>query len=265
MGLPSMSEHAPKPTARLTPVLREEDDGLTLVFDDKNVQSRMLPDEPARLVVEYTRLMMGFLLFAPAPTRIAMIGLGGGSLAKYCAQKLRDADFTAVEISPEVIALRDAFGIPPDGRRFRVVCEDGAAFVRRDGESFDVMLVDGFDGTGHPDQLCTAAFYDDCRLRLATAGVLVVNLYSDDADCDLRLERIRDVFAGRVVIIKADESENNIVFASADPMFPPPFRELVKRLRALAPLHPVSLESAMRKILQHTESQRAPHGRRRRR
>src|SRR6185369_13369083 len=147
MRLSPMSEHAPKPAPR-SPVVREEDDGVTLVFDDKNVQSRMLPDEPARLVVEYTRLVMGFLLFHPEPQRIAMIGLGGGSLAKYCARNLRDADFTAIEISPDVIALRSAFGIPPDGPRFRIRCEDGAAFVRREDESFDVLLVDGFDSAG---------------------------------------------------------------------------------------------------------------------
>ena len=44
--------------------------------------------------------MMGFLLFQPAPARIAMIGLGGGSLAKYCALKLPEADFTAIERRP---------------------------------------------------------------------------------------------------------------------------------------------------------------------
>jgi spermidine synthase len=34
-----------------------------------------------------------------------MIGLGGGSLAKDYELKLPTADFTAVEISPELIAL----------------------------------------------------------------------------------------------------------------------------------------------------------------
>ena len=75
--------------------LREEHGELWLHFEDGNVQSRMLQAEPARLVLEYTRLMMGFLLFAPAPARIAMIGLGGGLLAKYCALRLPDVDFTA--------------------------------------------------------------------------------------------------------------------------------------------------------------------------
>lgn len=259
-----MSEPPPKGAAPGKPVLREEDDGLSLVFDDANVQSRMLQGDPARLVVEYTRLMMGFLLFQPEPARIAMIGLGGGSLAKYCGLKLPDADFTAIEISAEVITLRDAFGIPPDSARFRILCEDGAAFVHREIEPVDVLLVDGFDGTGQPDQLCRAAFYAACRERLTAGGVLVVNLYSDDVECGSRVDRIRDAFAGKIVVVRADESENTIVFAGAGAAFPPPFRELVKRMRALGPSHPVHLDVTMRKILQYEESHRSIQRRRRR-
>jgi spermidine synthase len=208
--------------------------------------------------------MMGFLLFQPAPARIAMIGLGGGSLARYCGLKLPEADFTAIEISPEVIALRDAFGLPPDGPRFRVFCEDGAEFVRRDGEPLDVLLVDGFDRSGQPDQLCSAAFYDYCRERLAAGGVLTVNLHSDDAACDRCVDRIRASFAGKIVVIKADDSENKVVFAGTDAAFPPAFGELVERLRVLEASHPVGLDVTVRKLLQYGEPRSALRRRRRR-
>src|SRR5690349_23575080 len=127
-------------------LVHDDSDGTVwLDFDDGAVQSRMLRADPARLVLEYTRLMMGFLLLRPAPERIAMIGLGGGSLAKYCAATLPDVDFTTVEIAPDIIALRDVFGIPADGPRFRIVCTDGAAYVRQDGPPLDVLIVDAFD------------------------------------------------------------------------------------------------------------------------
>lgn len=254
----------PLGTASSNPVLHEDDGALSLYFDTGELQSRMLRADPTRLVLEYTRLMMGFLLFQPAPTRIAMIGLGGGSLAKYCALKLPEANFTAVEISPDVIALRDAFGIPPDGPHFRVLCEDGAAFVRRDAEPIDVLLVDGFDGGGQPDELCTGAFYDCCRDRLATGGILVANLYADDEAGGGRVDRIDDAFAGRIVVIKADGSGNNVVFAGTDASFPPPFSQLVERLRALQGSHPVDLDVTVRKALQHGAQRAAIRGRRRR-
>jgi len=245
-----------------SPLLRSEEDALALRFEDGTLQSRTDPDDPARLLLEYTRLMMGFLLLQPTPERIALIGLGGGSLAKYCARKLPTADITAVEISPQVIALRDEFGIPPDGPRFRVVCDDGAAFVRRAGEPYDVLLVDAFDRGGQPEETCTLAFYDACRARLADGGVLVANLYADDGALEVRLERVRSAFDGRIAAARADESENLIVFAGTDEPFPPPFRELVTRLRALESTHPVGLDVAMRKLLAYGES-RAPRRQRR--
>ena len=244
-------------------VVREEDGTLWLDFDDGAVQSRMLRADPARLVLEYTRLMMGFLLLHPAPERIAMIGLGGGSLAKYCAATLPEVDFTAVEIAPDVIALRDAFGIPPDGPRFRIFCEDGAEFVRRDGPAVDVLIVDAFDRTGQPESLCSAAFYDYCHDRLAPGGVLAVNLYTDDPSYELRVQRIRDAFAGKVVVVDVPEAENDLVFAGTAPSFPPPFGELVERLRALAPSHTIGLDVALRKIVQYSEGRRASRRRRR--
>ena len=52
----------------------------SLMFSHGEVQSRMWTKDPSALNLEYTRIMMGFLLFDPAPRRIAMIGLGGGSM-----------------------------------------------------------------------------------------------------------------------------------------------------------------------------------------
>ena len=80
----------------------------------------------------YTQLMMGFLLFHAAPRSIGMIGLGGGSLAKFCYRHLPNAVIDVAEICPQIIAIRDEFKIPPDGPRFKVHCQDGADFVDRD-------------------------------------------------------------------------------------------------------------------------------------
>jgi spermidine synthase len=244
-------------------VVREDEGTLWLDFDDGAVQSRMLRADPARLMLEYTRLMMGFLLLRPAPERITMIGLGGGSLAKYCAAHLNEVDFTAVEIAPEIIALRDVFGIPPDGPRFRVVCQDGAAYVRADGDPIDVLIVDAFDRSGQPEDLCSAAFYDSCHDRLAPGGVLAVNLYADDPAYDVRLERIRDAFAGKVVVIDVSDAENDLVFAGTASPFPPVFGTLLERQRALEPSHPIGLQIALRKIAQYSDGRHASRRRRR--
>ena len=68
------------------------------------------------MYVSYTRAMMAFLLFNPEPRHVLMIGLGGGSLAKYCHRKLPATRITVLELDHDVIALRAKFGIPAQHR-----------------------------------------------------------------------------------------------------------------------------------------------------
>src|SRR4051812_25073219 len=59
-----------------------------LFFSPCAVQSSMRLDDPLALVAPYTRKMMACLLFRPAPRHLLMIGLGGGSIAKFCYRHL---------------------------------------------------------------------------------------------------------------------------------------------------------------------------------
>ena len=55
-----------------------------LHFDSAAVQSSMRLSDPYALDLSYTQAMMGFLLFSAEPRHILIVGLGGGSLSKYC-------------------------------------------------------------------------------------------------------------------------------------------------------------------------------------
>jgi hypothetical protein len=67
---------------RLKPFVHEDGRMLSLHFEISSIQSRMSRDDPVALQLACTQAMMGFLLFVPAPARMLMLGLGGGSLAK---------------------------------------------------------------------------------------------------------------------------------------------------------------------------------------
>jgi spermidine synthase len=185
----------------------------SLHFNADEIQSAMWLARPDALYLEYTRLMMGFLLFSPKPRRIAMIGLGGGSLAKFCHRHLPTSEIVAVERDAGVIALRDAFAIPPDDARLRIVEGDGGAFVaaQPDG-SIDVLLVDGYSGDGLPAELGSQDFYERCADALAVDGVLVCNLHEAQTDFVLQAARIRRSF-GATLEVREGERGNCIVFA----------------------------------------------------
>lgn len=217
------------------------------------VQSIMSIDDPDRLILDYTRQMMGFLLFNPSPRTIEMIGLGGGSLAKYCYKYLPASSITAVEIDPEVIAVGDQFFMPPEDDRFEIVCDDGAAFVKRDAGTCDVLLVDGFDKDGQPAELCSSEFYRDCHSRLNPGGVFVVNLCDHHWKHAAILSRIRQCF-GLVIDLPVKIGMNRVIFAFRDER-PNLNHATIQRIaRDLDQAHPMSFSPLANEILRRLKS-----------
>ncbi len=243
---PPALDFLPRQNPATMPVFVEQIDGLLqLRFDMATVQSAMRLAEPNALELEYTRLMMRCLLFNAAPQSMLMVGLGGGSLAKYCHHHLPQADITAVEINPHVIALRERFKLPPDGPRFRVLQADGAAFVmaaagdssRSPAARHDVILVDAFHFDGAPADMNSRAFFQACRKRLAPRGVLVMNLESAPEQCQLALDKISQAFDGGVWSVLCDATNNRIAFAADKDHLMHTMRQADARLAALSPVH----------------------------
>lgn len=183
---------------------------LRLHFGRFDVQSEMRKAAPYELVLRYTRTMATALERLPDLRTIGIIGLGGGSLAKYCYRRFPLAKVTVSEIDPRVVALRKRFAIPDDHGRFEVSCEDGAHFVRRHEGHFDALLVDGFDHKGQPAQLCSRRFYKACHRALRDGGLLVANLCANGR----LVSRIGAAFDGEVSLADADnECFNSIAIA----------------------------------------------------
>ncbi|HWM65227.1 MAG TPA: hypothetical protein VNO35_01475 [Steroidobacteraceae bacterium] len=182
-----------------------------LHFHLDNVQSVMRLDEPDALCLAYTRKMMAFLLFNSEPRRILQLGLGGGSLAKYCYRFLPDAAITVLEIDPDVLALREEFRVPLDDQRFRIVQGNGVEYIAGRGARDDVILVDACDRDGLSPTLSAPDLYANLRRRLTLSGVLVVNICGDEPEVESHLARIRGVFGQRLITLPAKEDGNLIV------------------------------------------------------
>jgi spermidine synthase len=230
------------------PYVIERDGMLALQFDPLCLQSEMNIGDPDQLVFSYTRAMMSFLLFTPAPQNIAMIGLGGGSLAKYCYRYLPQAKITVVEINHEVIALRNEFAIPADDARFRVVLGDGAVFVKERQQSFDVLLVDGFDAEGLPDELSSQDFYDDCFAALADDGIMVANLWGSSNGYQIFVSRIQSSFSDRVVVLNSDDSTNKIVLATKNSGSSLSQNTMRRHVKVLSRSHPLNFHAKSKKL-----------------
>jgi spermidine synthase len=191
-----------------------------LHFDLDDVQSVMRHDDPDALCLAYTRKMMAFLLFNPQPRRLLLLGLGGGSLAKFCYRHLPTAAITVLEIDPNVLALRAEFQVPADDERFRVLQADGVEYIARQLQSVngsgkapleDVILVDACDRNGLSPSLSSPELYTNLRRRLSAEGMLVMNICGEEIDIENHLARIRGVFGDCLMSLPAREDGNLIV------------------------------------------------------
>lgn len=217
---------APK-TARgpreVQPFVIDTSETRTLHFGFEATQSTMYLNAPDALVTYYKRKMMAFLLFKPNPRHIVIVGLGGGSLAKFCYRHLARTHLTVVEISPEVIALREEFHVPADCARFRVVRDDGAAYVRNMPTAVDVLLVDAFDEGGIARAFADPDFYRNAAEKLTPNGVLVMNLSGDPTRYVSVIEGARAAFDDRLALVSVATSSNILLFVckNGSPASPP--------------------------------------------
>jgi spermidine synthase len=204
----------------------------TMHVGGEAIQSAMRVDDPFALALDYTRCMMAFLLFHAQPRRALMIGLGGGSLAKYFHKKLRTTSTRVVELDPEVVAAaRRHFALPEDDARLSVEVGDGAEALTP--ECCDVLVLDAFQDELHVPRLASREFYDGTFLALEEAGVMVVNFMNDDPKLDATLQRLEQAFGGAVLAMPALYDPNILVFAlkGAPPRMA--FRELKARAEQL--------------------------------
>ena len=184
----------------------------TLHVGGEALQSSMRLDDPFALALDYTRCMMAFLLFLPAPREALMIGLGGGSLAKFFHRHLRRTRVRVVELDERIIlAARQHFSLPPNDARLKVEVGDGAEALSP--ECCDLLVIDAYHDEAHVPELSSGEFYDGAWLALREPGIMVVNYMDDDPKFDEYLQRLERAFGGAVLAMPALYDPNVIVFA----------------------------------------------------
>ena len=184
----------------------------TLHVGGEAIQSSMRLEDPYALALDYTRCMMGFMLFHPEPREALMIGLGGGSLVKFFYRNLGKTKVHVVEVDERVVcAAREHFALPPEGARFTIEVGDGAEAL--EPECCDVLVIDAFEDEFHVPRLASAEFYDGAFLALREPGALVVNFMDDDPKFDSTLQRLERAFGGAVIVMPALYDPNILAFA----------------------------------------------------
>jgi len=231
-----------------TPRLHKNSQTLTLSFEGTLIQSCMSLADPDDLVLDYTRAMMGALLFNPEPRRVLMIGLGGGAMVKYLYRHVPQAALTVVEISQAVIDLRHDFLIPPDDERLQTICADGAVFLVKPPQRYDLILVDGFHGEGIAEALCSRSFYNHCRKALTPEGLLVANVHAEVTQAREIGKRLSKIFDGAVLSLPSEEGGNDVAIVGPRHVFDEARADLDHLWARLQPIHQSTLSDVLPRL-----------------
>jgi predicted membrane-bound spermidine synthase len=152
--------------------------------------------DPDDLPLRYAQVMTIATVYAQAPKRILMLGLGGGSISTYLGRFMPEAAITTVEIDPGVItAAKTYFGLR-ESERMRYRAGDGRVFLNRSSELYDLILLDAYRGGYVPFHLLTREFYALVKQRLAPGGAAAFNVHDGSKLYASTVRTLGEVFTG---------------------------------------------------------------------
>lgn len=214
------------------PTVSEQDGVRYLHFESPWIQGAMNLKKPSELVLAYTQQMMAWLLFlAPdADRKIGQLGLGAGSLARYCRKHLPN-DQVVIERNPAVIQLcQHYFRLSPDSR-LKVIQDEAQQWVSRpeQRESLAVLMADLYDTEAQGPVCDSLDFYQACADTLAAPGILSVNLFGHHHSFTDNLDHLKTVFGERLLVLPSLPEGNQIVLGFKGPVIRFERHELFER------------------------------------
>jgi spermidine synthase len=164
------------------------------------VESQVDLDRKYDLLIEYTQFMFSSYLFRPAPERVLIVGLGGGSMVHFLNHYDRKVKVDVVEIDPAIVQIAGQYFGVRGGGNLKITTGDGTEYLKNTRSLYDVIYMDAFlkpsqetDDTGVPMRMKTVQFYKEVQKKLNPDGVVVFNL-NPHAGLDDDVKTIREAF-----------------------------------------------------------------------
>ena len=186
------------------------------VKSKKTNQSCFLKSDPNRLVFNYTKLMFSGMIVNPNPSRILIVGLGGGTMSNTLHQLLPNAEIENIEIDPAVIKVARQYFSFFENDKVTSKVVDGRIFIKRallKKQQYDWIILDAFNGDYIPEHLMTKEFLEEAKTLLSDTGVLTANTFSISDLYDYESSTYQAVF-GDFYQVKNKRQENRIILAT---------------------------------------------------
>jgi spermidine synthase len=152
------------------------------------VESTLNIKRPHELVFDYTKFMFLSYLYRPNPSKVLIVGLGGGSMVHFLRHYDPNVAIDVVDIDPAIVKIADRYFGVRNSPKITIITADGLQYLVKTTARYDVIYMDAFlepahdtDRNGVPLRLKTVQFYKQAQQTLAPDGVVVFNLNPSSA------------------------------------------------------------------------------------
>jgi spermidine synthase len=154
-------------------VAYRESDGTKLLTYDGVTYSRITPGIYTHSYWDYF-IPLTYLYKEP---KVLLIGLGGGTTVTQLEALLGShVHLDVVEVSKSIIEVYKKMN--PEAHA-NIIIADGAEFVAKAKESYNVIILDAYKGSKIPEQFLSSSFVSDASNALLPGGVLAINFVLD--------------------------------------------------------------------------------------
>jgi spermidine synthase len=231
-------EFNPLPQTEEFKVLHQSEgiNGQLLVFDlkNENFESRMLlinrmgqtwvAKNNYAPVWSYAGILANLCSNYPENSRVLLLGLGGGAVARTIAQ-VNNQNVDAVEFDKRIIDVaNNFFGLKDYKHKINVYYDDARRHVKASRRKYSVVIVDAFNGEIAPSHVLSKEAITEMMALLKKDGALLINfngfvsgiegvssrsLYATLQDLGLNIKVYTSMEEG--------ESNRNLLFAITQP------------------------------------------------
>lgn len=137
-------------------------------------QSGIALDDDPELLFDYNQRFLE-IVESQRPGRVLVIGGGAFTLPAELIKRFAGIKVDVVEIDPLLYDLAKRYFRAPEDKRLKVITQDGRAYIDATRGSYDLIILDAFNGYTIPRPLITIEAAEQYKRLLKRGGTLAVN------------------------------------------------------------------------------------------
>ncbi len=142
----------------------------------------------------------------PKTSKVLLLGLGGGSIAKQLSNKGFSVDVCELDKRIAYVA-RHCFYLP---EKVNITVDDGRHYIRTCTKKYDLIVLDMFKGEDPPNHVFTQESLEELKLMLNKNGVIIVNgLGYIDGNIGIAMRSIYKTFLASGMKVKVLATDKN--------------------------------------------------------